>query len=101
MIAAPVASLLEISSESQERMQSNEFYSFCNTELTQQQKDENQALAKVRIVVEHAIGGLKRYYILRNENRIKKPEENLKLDMAVELCAALWNFKRGFTKKYD
>lgn len=70
-----------------------------NTELTQQQKDENQALAKVRIVVEHAIGGLKRYYILRNENRMKKPEENLKLDTVVEICGALWNFKRGFTTK--
>jgi uncharacterized protein (DUF2344 family) len=70
-----------------------------NTELTQQQKDENQALAKVRIVVEHAIGGLKRYYILRNENRMKKPEENLKLDTVVEICGALWNFKRVFTTK--
>ncbi len=71
-----------------------------NTDLTDEQKLENQALAKVRIVVEHAIGGLKRYYILRNENRMKKPEENQKLDMAVELCGALWNFKRGFTTKY-
>lgn len=35
-----------------------------NTDLTDEQKLENQALAKVRIVVEHAIGGLKRYYIL-------------------------------------
>lgn len=50
---------------------------------------QNQALAKVRIVVEHAIGGLKRYYILRNENRMKKPEENQKLDVAVELYGIL------------
>jgi hypothetical protein len=70
-----------------------------NTDLTQEQKLQNQALAKVRIVVEHAIGGLKRYYILRNENRMKKPEENPKLDMVIELCGALWNLKRGFTTK--
>jgi uncharacterized protein (DUF2344 family) len=70
-----------------------------NTELTDEQKLENQALAKVRIVVEHAIGGLKRYYILRYENRMKKPDENQKLDTVVEICGALWNFKRGFTTK--
>jgi hypothetical protein len=70
-----------------------------NTALTEEQKLENQAISKISIVVAHAIGGLKRYYILRNENRMKKPEENSKLDTAVEICAALWNFKRGFTTK--
>lgn len=67
-----------------------------NTELTAFQKFENQQLAKQRIVVEHAIGGMKRYYILRHENRMNKPHENPKLDSAVEICAALWNFRRSF-----
>jgi hypothetical protein len=36
----------------------------------------------------------------KNENRMKKTEENLKLDTTVEICGVLWNFKRGFTTKY-
>lgn len=70
-----------------------------NSELTAFQKFENQQLAKHRVVVEHAIGGMKRYYILRHENRMKKPHENLKLDSASEICAALWNFRRSFKVK--
>lgn len=65
-----------------------------NKLLTQEQKDENTALSRIRVIVENAIAGLKRYYILRHENRIKLRN---KLSEAVELCAALWNFKRGFT----
>ena len=65
-------------------------------ELTQEEKDINQALAKERVVVEHAIAGMKRYYILRHENRIKKPHESPKMDTIVETCAALWNFRRSF-----
>lgn len=65
-----------------------------NKLLTQAQKDENKALSRVRVIVENAIAALKRYYILRHESRIKLRN---KLSEAVELCAALWNFKRGFT----
>lgn len=67
-----------------------------NKELTQEQKDENKAIAKVRIIVEHAIGGMKRYFILRHENRIRARN---KISEAVEMCASLWNFKRGFSLK--
>jgi uncharacterized protein (DUF2344 family) len=70
-----------------------------NTELTAFEKFENQQLAKQRVVVEHAIGGMKRYHILRHENRMKKPHENPKLDSSAEICAALWNFKRSFKIK--
>lgn len=66
-------------------------------ELTPQQKQVNQAIAKKRIRVEHAIGGLKRYYILRHEVRLKKPHLNQKLDDAILICAQLWNFRRAFT----
>lgn len=61
--------------------------------LTEEQKKENQQIAKIRIKVEHAIGRMKRYYILRNENRMKKPVENKNLDLIVEICVGLSNFK--------
>jgi len=70
-----------------------------NTELNDEQKAVNKQIAKQRIVVEHAIGGLKRYYILRNEIRFKKPHLNHKMEDAVETCAELWNFKRSFYEK--
>lgn len=65
-----------------------------NKELTGEQKEENKQIAKVRIIVEHAIGGMKRYFILRHENRIHLRN---KISDAVEICASLWNFKRGFS----
>jgi hypothetical protein len=33
-----------------------------NKELTKEQKLHNQHVSKVRVVVEHAIGGMKRYF---------------------------------------
>jgi hypothetical protein len=65
-----------------------------NKELTQEQKEENKQIAKVRIIGEPAIGGMKRYFILRYENRIHLRN---KISDAVEICASLWNFKRGFS----
>lgn len=65
-----------------------------NKQLTKEQKLHNQAISKVRVVVEHAIGGMKRYFILRHENRIRLRN---KISDAVEICASLWNFKRGFS----
>ncbi len=65
-----------------------------NQELTQAQKDENKQISSVRVIVEHAIGGMKRYFILRHENRIRL---RTKISEAVEICASLWNFKRGFS----
>ncbi len=67
-----------------------------NKELTKEQKLHNQHVSKVRVVVEHAIGGMKRYFILRHENRIRLRN---KISDAVEMCASLWNFKRGFSLK--
>jgi len=67
-----------------------------NKQLSQEQKLQNQAISKVRVVVEHAIGGMKRYFILRHENRIRLRN---KISDAVEMCASLWNFKRGFSLK--
>ena len=57
--------------------------------LTEEQKKENTELGKERIFVEHSIGGMKRYRILVNRNRIK--DFNL-VNEVVGVCAGLWNF---------
>ena len=58
-------------------------------ELTQIQKEENKLLARERIVVEHALAGLKRYRILADRLRM----QDLKLyDDILGVCAGLWNF---------
>lgn len=60
------------------------------------QKEENKILSSERIIVEHSIGGFKRYFILRNENRAKIRK---KLEDSTELCVGLWNFRKGFKNK--
>jgi len=41
------------------------------TELTPEQKSWNKSVSKIRIYVEHGIGGMKRYRILGYKNRMK------------------------------
>ena len=48
----------------------------------------NKALSQVRIFVEHAIGGMKRYNILVHGFRHRK--ENFEDDV-IGVCAGLWN----------
>lgn len=58
-------------------------------ELTPTQKEENKLLASKRIVVEHAIAGMKRYRILADRLRM----HDLELyDDILGVCAGLWNF---------
>ncbi len=57
-------------------------------ELSEEKKSENQALSRVRILVENAIGGMKRYNILNHLFRNRK--ENF-VDDVIALCAGLWN----------
>lgn len=58
-------------------------------ELTPEQKTENKLLASKRIVVEHALAGLKRYRILSDRLRM----HDLELyDVILGVCAGLWNF---------
>jgi len=61
-----------------------------NTPLNAQQQKENQALARLRVVVEHAIAKIKAFFILRIENRMKIKQ---KLDDAFMICAGLANLK--------
>jgi len=56
--------------------------------LSEEQKATNKVLSQVRIFVEHAIGGMKRYNILVHafRNRIKNFEDDV-----IGVCAGLWN----------
>ena len=58
-------------------------------ELTSEQKTENQALSRVRIFVENAIAGIKRFNILVHAFRNRKPTM---VDDVIAVCAGLWNF---------
>ena len=62
-------------------------------ELTETQKDHNRALSKVRIFVENAIGGIKRYNILNHVFRNRKANFD---DDVIAICAGLWNFTISF-----
>jgi hypothetical protein len=58
-------------------------------ELTAEHKAENQALSRIRIFVENAIAGIKRFNILVHAFRNRKPNME---DDVIALCAGLWNF---------
>jgi hypothetical protein len=58
-------------------------------QLTDEQKAENQALARERVVGEHAFAGLKRYGIAAQVYRNRK--ENFD-DRSIFTAAGLWNF---------
>ena len=60
-----------------------------NPELTAAQKAENQALSRIRIFVENAIAGIKRFNILVHAFRNRKTNME---DDVIALCAGLWNF---------
>ena len=57
--------------------------------LTDEQKAVNKALSKVRVLVEHAIAGLKRYTILAHPFRNRSAGFD---DLVISICAGLWNF---------
>ena len=56
--------------------------------LTEEEKIYNRALSKIRVYVENAIGGMKRYNILSHPFRNKK--EGF-VDNVMSLCGGLWN----------
>ena len=58
-------------------------------ELTAEQKEFNQAISQIRIRVENAISGLKRYNILVHAFRNRTKDFD---DTVVEVCGGLWNF---------
>jgi len=58
-----------------------------NGSLTSRQKQENRIISSIRMTVEHAIGGMKRFAAARDIYRNKKGQD----DRFVELAAGLWN----------
>ena len=60
-----------------------------NHPLTNDEKEENRIISSFRIVVEHAIGGAKRYRALSDAFRNKLGWLD---DLFMELGAGLWNF---------
>ena len=66
-------------------------------ELTEEQKESNRLISSDRVRVEHAIGSVKRYRIVKDECRLRK---NNFVDRIFLYCAALHNFRlktRPFT----
>ena len=59
-----------------------------NPQLSAEQKAANTVLSQVRIFIEHAIGGMKRYNILVHVFRNRKADFE---DDAIGVCAGLWN----------
>jgi DDE superfamily endonuclease len=59
-----------------------------NPQLSDEQKAANTALSRVRIFIEHAIGGMKRSNILVHtfRNRLEHFEDDV-----IGICAGLWN----------
>ena len=64
-----------------------------NPQLTDEQKATNKALSQVRIFVENAIGGIKRYNILAH--RFRNYKDNFEDDV-IGICAGLWNFALSY-----
>lgn len=56
--------------------------------LTDEAKEKNRTLSRVRIYIENAIGGIKRYNILNHPFRNKKKKF---LNDIIAICAGLWN----------
>jgi hypothetical protein len=59
-------------------------------ELSEQQKIKNKAVSRERIFVEHAIGKMKRYRILKNRCRLKCMKIKNRI---LGIAAALWNYQ--------
>lgn len=57
--------------------------------LSQEDTAENQLISSLRVVVEHAIGGMKRYQCLQQPYRNRKPRLD---DLFSLLAAGLWNY---------
>ncbi len=62
-------------------------------ELTPEAKDANRLINKIRIRIEHAIGGVKRYRIVKD--KIRNWKQGFR-DKVMETCCGLHNFRLNF-----
>ena len=60
------------------------------SELTPLEKATNRRIASIRICVEHAIGGVKRYRMVKDKIRLLKDGMR---DTIMETCCGLHNFR--------
>lgn len=58
-------------------------------ELTKEQKSYNKSISKIRVKVEHAIGGIKRFKILSDRLRTRNM---IRYNQIAGICAGLWNY---------
>jgi hypothetical protein len=63
------------------------------TSLSEEQKAENRTMSKIRILVENAICGLKRYNILVHRFRNHRKSFD---DDVIGIAAGLWNFNLNY-----
>ena len=59
-------------------------------DLTEDQKNMNRSISSVRVRIEHFIGGVKRYRIVKDECRAYKNDFR---DKIIGACTALYNFR--------
>jgi hypothetical protein len=59
-------------------------------DLSGEQKEVNKGISKVRVRVEHVIGGIKRYKIVREKCRLRKNSFPYEI---IKNCTALYNFR--------
>ena len=62
-------------------------------ELTPEEKEDNRLISKIRIRIEHAIGGVKRYRIVKD--KIRNWKQGFR-DKVMETCCGLHNFRLNF-----
>jgi hypothetical protein len=62
----------------------------CGGELTPAEKVENRRLSSIRMRIEHAIGGVKRYRMVKEKLRLLKDGVR---DTVMETCRGLHNFR--------
>jgi DDE superfamily endonuclease len=62
----------------------------CGGELTPPEKETNRWISSIRIRIEHAIGGVKRYRIVKDTIRLLKDGMR---DAVMETCCGLHNFR--------
>jgi hypothetical protein len=65
-------------------------------ELTMKQKIENKEKASDRVKVEHIIGEMKVYRIIKDTIRLWKKTYNDINDFVIEICCGLHNFKNQY-----
>ncbi len=59
-------------------------------DLTAEEKEKNQRINRIRVRIEHVIGSVKRYWIVKDKLRLWREHIH---DMLMETCCGLHNFR--------